>query len=367
MKAATSTLQRRLPRLTRWFMVLGVVALAGSLIGARVLSNGSGSAVEESGPPSRVIVFGYVDAPEGGVRNLAPPVAARVIETIPESNNLIKQGTTLVKFDADMTNDLLKAAEADLAGAKVQLQGATQRAEQYKSDIEQQKEAINAAQSQLDAANTRLEDLKKLVETKVEKQSKLDAARDDIKSLEAKLSAEKAKLTGIKVLDPQLLVDRAEQDVAAKQAQRDRADKAVQDYTIKAPSNGYVLRVLVNKGDMYSPELKMPPVVFAPAGPRIIRAEVDQEFASRVKKGQRVCIEDDANNQGRWTGTLTRVGDWYAPRRNILPEPIQLHDVRTLECIIDDIEPNDGSLRINQRMRVTIYPEGTEPNDCKGG
>jgi multidrug resistance efflux pump len=354
-------------------VVLGLVLLTASLVGARLFSgsSGSGSTAESSNQPERVIGFGYIDAPDGGVRNLAPPMAAKVVDAIPETDKLIKKETTLVTFDAEIANELLKAADADLKTAQDQLEGAKQRAEQYQFDVEQQQAAVDAAENQARAANIRLKELKRLHEKNdnLVKQSDVDATDEDVKALEKKVSAEKAKLQGIKALKPQVLIDTAEHNVAAKQAQRDRADKAVKEYTIKAPSDGYVLRVLVNKGDMYSPELRIPAVVFAPAGDRIIRAEVDQEFASRVQSGARVCIQDDANNQGRWTGKVARVGDWFAVRRNVLPEPVQLHDVRTLECIIDDIKPAKGAdnrpLRINQRMRVTFYPEGTEPDDCK--
>ncbi len=368
----TATDKAPFSRLTRWSVVLGIVLLAGSLVGARLVMGGSsGTSTDEATTPQRVICSGFVDAPGGGVRNLAPPMAGRVVWAINESDDVVEAGTTLIKLDAGSAEDQLRAADANLQGAKISMEGAKEKAEQYEEEKKQQQEAVNAAEAKLRAGKIRYEELKRLDEKGVGgNKAEVKAVADDIKAGEAQVEAEKLKLKGLEKINPQLLVQRAEKEVEARQAQRDLADRQVQEHVLKAPTEGRVLRVMVNSGDMFAPEMRVPAVLFAPIGKEIIRVEVEQEFASRVHKGQRVCIQDDSNGQGRWTGVVARVGDWFAPRRNILPEPTQLHDVRTLECIVEQIKPVADSssmpLRINQRMRVTIYPEGEEPKDCKG-
>jgi multidrug resistance efflux pump len=298
-------------------------------------------------------------------------LAGRVVWAIDESDAIVPVGTELIKFDAGSAEDQLKAAEANFQGAKISLEGAKEKAEQYETEKKQQQEAVKAAEAKLRAGKTRYEELKRLQEKGTGgNKAEVSAVAEEIKAGEAQVAAEKLKLEGLELINPQLLVQRAEKEVDARQALRDLANKQVQEHILKAPTEGRVLRVLVNSGDMFTPDMRMPAVLFAPAGEPVIRVEVEQEFASRVRKGQRVCIQDDSNGQGRWTGVVTRIGDWYAPRRNILPEPTQQHDVRTLECIVEHIKPvadtSNMPLRINQRMRVTIYPEGTEPDDCKG-
>ncbi len=356
----------------RWSIVLGITILAASLIGARLfLGSGSKPATQsEASPQLRVIAFGYVDVQQS-IRKLAPPFAGRVVSAIVESDDEVDVGTVLVEFDSENAQKQLVAADADLAAAKLAVEGAKQQAKEFDSQKAQQAEAAKVENSKVAAAKIRIEHMEVLLKKDGVPESEVKAVKEELKALEAQAAAADLKLKALKDMDSQILVKRAEEDVTAKQAQRDRADKFLQEHKLKAPMKGRVLRVLVSAGDMYSPEMRMPAVFFCPSGERIIRAEIDQEFASRVHQGQVVCIQDDANNQGRWTGKVSRVGDWFAFRRDILPEPIQLHDVRTLECIIDHIKPAAGTdpderpLRINQRMRVTIYPDGDEKSACK--
>jgi multidrug resistance efflux pump len=108
------------------------------------------------------------------------------------------------------------------------------------------------------------------------------------------------------------------------------------------------LRSLVSVGDVLGPNPKHPALLFCPASERIIRAEVEQEFARDVAVGQKARIEDDANEGSKWNGTVTQVSDWYSQRRSPLLEPLQFNEVI--------IRPEKGKdpLRIGQRVRVRL-------------
>ena len=135
----------------------------------------------------------------------------------------------------------------------------------------------------------------------------------------------------------------------------DKAKLAVEESVVTAPSDGKVLRLDLRKGDLLAAQPKSPPLIFCPAGPRIIRAEVEQEWAGRVQEGQVANIEDETSNGDgpKWSGKVVRISDWMAHRRSILPDPSQFHDIRTLECIIS-LDSNQPPLRIGQRMRVSL-------------
>jgi hypothetical protein len=94
-------------------------------------------------------------------------------------------------------------------------------------------------------------------------------------------------------------------------------------------------------------------VIFCPSGSRIVRAEVEQEFARSLAMGQAASIRDDTNGEGNWAGHVIRISDWYTQRRSIMQEALQYNDARTLECIIE-LDPNQPVLRIGQRVRVTL-------------
>jgi multidrug resistance efflux pump len=179
--------------------------------------------------------------------------------------------------------------------------------------------------------------------------------------LEAIERAEQAKLHELELYDVSVVVNRAKVEVDVRQAQLEQAARGVQDCLLRAPVDGTVLRILVGPGDVLGAQPKQGAVVFCPNGQRIVRAEVEQEFASDVAVGQAASIQDDTSAAGPiWHGQVIRVSDWYTHRRSILQEPFQLNDVRTLECLIA-LDRGPQPLRIGQRVRVTITTVATKP------
>src|SRR5262249_24120437 len=102
-----------------------------------------------------------------------------------------------------------------------------------------------------------------------------------------------------------------------------------------------------------STETGRPATQCGPAGPRIVGAEVEQEFASRVEKGQIALIHDDSSSGPTWRGRVVRLSDWYTHRRSMLQEPLQFNDVRTMECIVQ-LDAGQAEPRIGQRVRGTL-------------
>jgi hypothetical protein len=118
-----------------------------------------------------------------------------------------------------------------------------------------------------------------------------------------------------------------------------------------------ILRVQVHQGEVLGPQPREPALLFCPSGPRVVRAEVEQEYAARVLIGQEAIIEDAARSSGpTWKGHVVRVADWFAHRRTLLPDTLPVQEVRTLECMVE-LEPGQPPLRIGQRVRVKLSPE----------
>jgi hypothetical protein len=105
---------------------------------------------------------------------------------------------------------------------------------------------------------------------------------------------------------------------------------------------------------MIAPGSPVPYVVFAPAGPLVVRADLDQEFVGRVKHRMKVELRDEARaNSPVWTGRVQAVSEYIAQKTSVTFEPGSFNDVRTAECVIT-IDPSAEELRIGQRMRVRI-------------
>jgi multidrug resistance efflux pump len=346
------------PRSHRFLWFLGILLLAGTALGAAwALNHGStdkGAApVESAPPPPGVVALGMVDSdPE--IRKLRPPVAGKITEVAPEGK-LLKKGDRILRLDNRTAALLLDQAEAALGDARLRLDLAKIMPDKHKLELKNQEKAIIIAQKKTDALVKELEATRDMHKDKLVSRRVLDAAEYNLEALEALVDVQKNKLALLKLAKPELEVARAEREVAAKEAQRNNAKLALDNCDLLADEPGTVLRAFFHPGEWIGPDSKIPAVQFCPAGKRIIRAEVLQEWAGLVEKGQKVVIEDDAHAGPRWNGTVTQVSDWITQKRDVMLEPFMVNDVRTLECLID-VAPGGPPLRIGQRVRVTIQP-----------
>jgi multidrug resistance efflux pump len=241
----------------------------------------------------------------------------------------------------------------DLEAARTQLVEARKRPQQHQARVAQLEAGLEALKNRLAAAKHMRDRNERLYNKDLTDRTDLDVAGDQMKEVEALMQAEVEKQAELQLHDPAADVRRAEQEVRAKEARLRQAEESLKECGLRAPSDGKVMRVLVGPGDMLGPVPKQPVLLFCPDGPRFIRAEVEQEVAHRVKVGQSVVIRDDSDDPAVWRGRVTSLSDWYTQRRSVLQEPLQLNDVRTLECLIV-VDPDEAPLRIGQRVRVSI-------------
>jgi multidrug resistance efflux pump len=340
-------------------LVLGMLILAGSVVGSRLVNSPTRAddAVAAGGdgaarPGRGVVCFGYVDM-EHGITSLYPLAPGRVTRVEVRENQEVEAGQVLVRLDDYQARRKVREAEADLVAAQEQLGQARKMPEQHRARLTQQRAAIKAVQHRLEGARLLLTRKRDLVDKQLLHAAEADAAEALVQELQALERAEKSKLAELELNDPSVGVRSACANVSAKEARLDQARRVVEDCALKAPEAGTVLRLLANPGDVLGTPPKQPAVLFCPRGRRIIRAEVEQEFAGRVAIDQVASIQDDATSGTIWRGRVLRISDWYTQRRSIMPEPNQLNDVRTLECLIALDDPK-APLRIGQRVRVTL-------------
>jgi multidrug resistance efflux pump len=272
-----------------------------------------------------------------------------------QENESVKAGSVLIRLDDRLAQARLRQAEAGLAAAREQLAQARKLPRQQQIKLAQQRAVIEAVRYRVEGARSALARKRRQADKEVLSLTEADVAETLLHEVEALYQVETSKLGELELNDPDAAVRQAEADVNAKEAQLTEARTAVEEYALKAPADGAVLRVLVGPGDVVGAQAKQPAVVFCPAGRRIVRAEAEQEFARGLAVGQAASIRDDSNGEGSWTGRVIRISDWYTQRRSVMPEPLQYNDARTLECIIE-LDAGQPALRIGQRVRVTLRP-----------
>lgn len=353
---------KRTSRQLLWIAAMAL--LIGSAAGpAYLLSHPTGAA---SGAPDRsasvarpaskgVVCFGYVDV-EHGVASLSPLQPGRVAELSIRETEEVAAGTVLLRLEDRQAKLRVAEAESALEAARVQLAQAQQAPEQHRARLAQQRAAVEASRRRLSGARHALARKEQLLRAQQVAMEEVATAEDLVRELEALEQASVEKLAELETIDPSAERKRAEAEVAAMQARLDQTRQALDECALKAPSAGTVLRILASPGDVLGGQPGKAAVLFCPKGPRIIRTEVEQEFAGRLALGQPAFVEDDAGSGDTWRGRVLRISDWYTQRRAVLQESFQLNDVRTVECLIA-LDAEQPSLRIGQRVRVTINRE----------
>jgi multidrug resistance efflux pump len=343
-----------------WCGSLAVLALAGTSgsywfvksAPAEVLATG---AAPVAGPQG-LVCFGYVDV-ENGVTSLYPLQPGRVAEVPVRENDAVAAGAILLRLDDRQARLRVHEAQAALDAAQEQLAEMRKLPQQQRTRIAQQEAAVEAMQQRLSAARHQLQRKQEMERAKLLNHQEVAIAADQVREVMAGERAEIEKLNELKLRDPLAAVRRAEKEAALYQARLEQAQQALEECTLRAPRPGKVIRILVGVGDVLSGQPQQPALVICPDGPRLVRAEVEQEFAGRVALHQLVQVEDDVISGAHWTGKVVRIADGYQQRRPILHDPARYNDVRTLECLVA-LDGGQAPVRLGQRVRVLIGAAG---------
>lgn len=352
-------------RTGKWLFVGGIAILA-MAAAERVLVHGhrvAAAAAGESNPSDagpepearagiRVVGFGHVDI-DGGTTMLSVPIAGQVAEVFVKEGDDVRAGQEILRLDDAQARAQLAAATAAVREANVRLGQARRAPADHESRLKQQAQAVAAAKARVEAQRRQVEKLEKLSQSSAFPLENYQSAADRLVEAEAARTVEELKLDQLRLEHPADMLSVAEANLAATEARRAMAADAVAKHILLAPEAGKILRLQVNKGQILGGGVPLPAAWFCAARPRIVRCEIDQEFASRVQLGMSARIYTDAGDTAAWQGTVQRIADWIAPRRSMLDEPFQKNDVRTLECIVA-LDAGQAPLLIGERVRVEL-------------
>jgi multidrug resistance efflux pump len=368
-------LGRSVRRLLRAVGILLVLLMGAFLISQHllrpVLPLGEATALAETQPQTNeeskklVVCFGYADL-DGGVIALHPTQPGRVTKILVKENQTVPAGAPLIQLDDRSARLKLDEAKALLDEANARLTKAEKAPEEHRLRLTQQEASVKMARYRLAAAQHTLAARQERL-----KGEAIGRIRDDpttaegvastaqrTKEFEEVVFQEEGKLASLKLQDPIADLERVKAETAAMHARWLMAKQVLEELTLKAPEMGKVLRISVTESELLTAPPKRMAIQFCPERPRIIRGEVEQAFAARVEIGQAALIEDDGSPKFTWRGRVSRVSDWYTDRRQIAEENMTQKDIRTLECIVS-LDPGQPSLRIGQRVRVTLNRLGS--------
>ena len=303
-------------------------------------------------PPASLVCSGYVDTRQGQVL-LQPARAGRVTRVLVKENQTVGRDTPLVQLDDHLVKLQEQEASLVVQAAQLRLAEAKDGIARYQAKRAQAEAALEAAKSKLRAAEHALARKEELVKDGLVHHVEADVGRAQLSEARALVRAEQNRLAELEAVDPEREVRLAELQLTRSQAELDRAGQEREEYLLRAPVNGRVVRVQAQEGDLVGPTSPRPAVWLAPEGAWVVRAEVSQEFAGSVREGLDVQVEDEASGRLLARGRVAEVSDWFLPRRQFSGLPTSTNTGLTLECVID-LHKVDAPLRLGQRVRVRI-------------
>ena len=374
--------------------VLGLCLLAFSFVAANRLlhtqddNNGAGpDAPKKDGKAAPSVapnaqgltVLGTVDAPQGVGRVDAPSFPAisgvTVIAVYVVPGQEVKVGDPLLKFDDSLFLAKLDQAEAALNAAKGDAEKAKIQKEMLAKGIELQKLAVKKAESDLHFAKEAYDRGREAFEAilatdKMRSDDEKDKARRHnlellkgehlIASAQFAVEKEQKELTTLQSKPVDADVQIAAAKIAGSTAAVAEARAVIELTTVKARTAGVVERVIAQAGRTFGPATREPALYIVPSGVRIVRAEVEAEFAHKVhdKVGRTVTICDSHNFNQTYEGRVIRIATSYFPNRGS-SDMLAVNPSQVLECEIEVLDPTPAGkppLRMGQKVRVAFGP-----------
>jgi multidrug resistance efflux pump len=377
---------RSILRLRHALYLIGVALMIGSLLGAKLLTGGHES--DNKTDPSRAnqeklvgpVVMGTVDSdPQPIEYRGLPPVlqSGTIAKVLVKDGDKVSAGGKLYVFDTSSLVPIHKVAQKAVEVTRKKYAEAKLGLMQHAEHVKNLQMAVELAGINKDLKTKTYNFIKgKLVEgyklnnasitqeeidTRLNNEDKLFIANVDyIKALNdwklQERELDTLKVAGEKIAN---LIEQA--DAVVKQAEEEvaRAQTAIDLCTIYAKVDGTIEQVTIGEGTTLGISSIKPALLLIPAGPRIVRAEIEADFAHRVTTkliDKEVTIYDNTNPKLTYKGKVLRISDTFLPKRSG-NEGFLGTGTLVLEAAIKviDAAPADlPPLRVGQRVRVDL-------------
>jgi multidrug resistance efflux pump len=382
-----------LRRIRTALILLGIALTVATLVGVRSLTAGHRSVPD--GPPSGggpatpgnskskgggLIVLGTVDSDPPPIAYGLPPVlqSGTVAEVFVKDGQEVKAGDRLYRFDTTLPSRDLDRALTAVELARTKIAEADEALKQHGKKIELLKQGVELARTKADLAARQYNLIKNnlLLLYRAEKYPEAtweDRLKDEPKLFEAQsqwnlatrdVELKKAEQTALEAAEEsvRVLVRQAEAGVKQAEAEVAKARSAVELCTILAQTAGTIEQLTISPGSTLGVSTRTPALWLIPGGPRVVRGEVEADFAHRVTPeliGKEVTVYDHTDPKITYRGRVRRIGGTFLPKRSAGDNLLAANETRVLEVVVevtDPAPPDRPPLRVGQRVRVGLGP-----------
>jgi putative ABC transport system ATP-binding protein len=347
---------RRLPRRAS-LMLLSVLVPCGLQLrldsGEHRAAGSSEAQVAQPKHISRsVIALGKVEAGQGSM-NLSITLPGMLAKVYVEEGQWFEKGQVLAEL---MNEDLIARVDIathELTQAEARLELLT---------LGSRKEEIDEARAQVEGLSSQHAYLSSLKRMREQLFSRRAASKEEVLEFQSRADVNTKELEAAMARWERLKAGPRQQEIAGAEAAIRVARARLHEATIthersrlKAPRAGCVLRLYRREGESVSGTDQTPVLVMADPRELAIRAEVDESQARLVREGLQASVSIPGHEGIAFGGTVRRISDTMGRKVIHSDDPLENVDSRVLEVIVS--LPKPGSLRINQRVHVSIHTD----------
>ena len=246
--------------------------------------------------------------------------------------DLVSRGDTLARLDCEVWEHELAKAESALAHARAEKQRVIDG--ERKETRQLAHAQSRAAQARADVARTHYERATRLQKKSVVTQQEWDDRRADYKAALAQLAAARARAAEVEAAPREHELRAADAQIALEQTRVEHARSMLQRTLLTAPSDGLILRVRCEPGEIVGPDSTEPLIVMADVSQLHVRAYAEEMDAPAIRKGQRAYALTDGTPDIQHWGTVISCSPYMVPKTQFSNHANERVDVKVREVVI---------------------------------
>ena len=263
--------------------------------------------------------------PQGGVSNLAAPMAGIVSEIAVSTGSKVKSGDLLLTIDNTDASLALSEINSRLSTQQKSVQSAKLLKGQGLTRLQEKERKLNDARELLNAGAVTGESVRTL-------QNDYDLEKQNQEKLQNDISLQESQL----------------RELASQKSMR---SEDLNRTSLRAPMDGIVLDVLPKKGEAVNRYETY--VILAPDAPLVVQAEIDEMFSNRIALGQSCEIRVADNTEPVARGKITGISPDLKKKSLFSDSGQDFQDrrVREIEISID----GDTHLLIDTKVECIVH------------
>ena len=284
----------------------------------------------ELAPAGSIAGQGVVEPADREVK-VGAPVAAVIRKIFVTEGQRVKAGAALVELDDDV-----ERAEADAAAADLERATADWERARDGKRPEEQRAAVadaRAASARLELSKMALDRSRQLKDRGAATPDEFDRARfaeagdeaTTVASLARSDAAQKGWARDVEV---------AQASFAQARAKLVEAKARLDRQTVKAPTGGTVLQLVVREGEYFNPAGGTPLVVLGDLSTLRVRLDIDERSLAGITLKESGFVTVEAFGGRRFPGHVVEIGRRMGRKNLRTDEPTERIDTRILEVVL---------------------------------